>query len=68
MWRGRALVVHKYGGSPVADVYGIKRAVRRIVATRKSGDQVVSVVSATGDSTDQFMDLADGPGDYCIME
>jgi len=53
-----ALVVQKYGGSSVADANGIKRVAQRIVATRKAGDQVVVVVSAMGDSTDELMDLA----------
>jgi aspartate kinase len=53
-----ALVVQKYGGSSVADADGIKRVAQRIVATRKGGDQVVVVVSAMGDSTDELIDLA----------
>jgi aspartate kinase len=53
-----ALVVQKYGGSSVADADGIKRVAQRIVTTRKGGDQVVVVVSAMGDSTDELMDLA----------
>jgi aspartate kinase len=53
-----ALVVQKYGGSSVADADGIKRVAQRIVATRKSGNSVVVVVSAMGDSTDELLDLA----------
>jgi aspartate kinase len=53
-----ALVVQKYGGSSVADADGIKRVAQRIVSTRKNGDQVVVVVSAMGDTTDELMDLA----------
>ena len=53
-----ALVVQKYGGSSVADADGIKRVAQRIVASRKDGDQVVVVVSAMGDSTDDLMELA----------
>ncbi len=53
-----ALVVQKYGGSSVADAEGIKRVAKRIVATREAGDQVVVVVSAMGDSTDELIDLA----------
>jgi aspartate kinase len=53
-----ALVVQKYGGSSVADADGIKRVAQRIVSTRKAGDQVVVVVSAMGDSTDELIDLA----------
>ncbi|HEX4830247.1 MAG TPA: aspartate kinase [Trebonia sp.] len=53
-----ALVVQKYGGSSVADADGIKRVAQRIVKTRKGGDQVVVVVSAMGDTTDELIDLA----------
>jgi aspartate kinase len=53
-----ALVVQKYGGSSVADADGIKRVAQRIVATRKAGDNVVVVVSAMGDTTDELRDLA----------
>jgi aspartate kinase len=53
-----ALVVQKYGGSSVADADGIKRVAQRIVTTCKAGDQVVVVVSAMGDSTDELLDLA----------
>jgi aspartate kinase len=53
-----ALVVQKYGGSSVADGERIKRVAERIVATRKSGSDVVVVVSAMGDTTDELLDLA----------
>lgn len=51
-------VVHKYGGSSVADADCIKRVAQRIVATRKAGNEVVVVISAMGDTTDELMDLA----------
>jgi aspartate kinase len=53
-----ALVVQKYGGSSVADAEGIKRVAKRIVATKRGGNQVVVVVSAMGDTTDELTDLA----------
>jgi len=53
-----ALVVQKYGGSSVATAERIKRVAERIVAARKSGDEVVAVVSAMGDTTDELIDLA----------
>src|ERR1700761_6803909 len=53
-----ALVVQKYGGSSVADAEGIKRVAKRIVATKQAGNQVVVVVSAMGDTTDELLDLA----------
>ena len=53
-----SIVVQKYGGSSVADADGIKRVAQRIVATRKRGHDVVVVVSAMGDTTDELRDLA----------
>jgi aspartate kinase len=53
-----ALVVQKYGGSSVADAERIKRVAERIVASRKGGNDVVVVVSAMGDTTDELLDLA----------
>jgi aspartate kinase len=53
-----AVVVQKYGGSSVSDADGIKRVAQRIVATRKAGHDVVVVVSAMGDFTDELHDLA----------
>jgi aspartate kinase len=53
-----ALIVQKYGGSSVADADGIKRVAQRIAAARRSGNAVVVVVSAMGDTTDELHDLA----------
>ena len=53
-----ALVVQKYGGSSVADAERIKRVAQRIVEARKGGSDVVVVVSAMGDTTDELLDLA----------
>jgi aspartate kinase len=53
-----ALVVQKYGGSSVADAERIKRVAERIVASRKAGNDVVVIVSAMGDTTDELLDLA----------
>jgi aspartate kinase len=50
--------VQKYGGSSVADAQCIKRVAQRIVATKKAGHDVVVVVSAMGDTTDELRDLA----------
>ena len=51
-------VVQKYGGSSVADADSIKRVAKRIVATKQHGHDVVVVISAMGDTTDELMDLA----------
>ena len=53
-----ALIVQKFGGSSVADAEGMKRVAARIVATKKAGNDVVVVVSAMGDTTDELIDLA----------
>jgi len=53
------LIVQKYGGSSVANAEGIKRVAKRIVQTRKAGNDVVVVVSAMGDTTDELLDLAE---------
>lgn len=52
------LIVQKYGGSSVADAASIKRVAKRIVEAKRSGDDVVVVVSAMGDTTDELLDLA----------
>jgi aspartate kinase len=53
------LVVQKYGGSSVADAERIRRVAERIAARRRSGDDVVVVVSAMGDTTDELLALAE---------
>ncbi|MFT2817048.1 aspartate kinase [Leifsonia sp. A12D58] len=53
-----ALIVQKFGGSSVSDAESIKRVAKRIVDTRKAGNEVVVAVSAMGDSTDELLDLA----------
>ena len=53
-----ALIVQKYGGSSVGDADKIKHVAKRVIDTQKAGNQVVVVVSAMGDTTDELMDLA----------
>ena len=53
-----SLVVQKYGGSSLTNADSIKRVARRIVETRKAGNEVCVVVSAMGDTTDELLDLA----------
>ncbi len=52
------LVVQKYGGSSVAGADRIKRVARRIARERAAGNDLVIVVSAMGDTTDELMGLA----------
>ena len=52
------IIVQKYGGSSVADVERIRRVAERVAASRAGGQQVVVVVSAMGDTTDELLALA----------
>ena len=52
------IVVHKYGGSSVADVERIRAVARRVVATAREGHRVVVVVSAMGNTTNELLALA----------
>ena len=52
-----SLIVQKFGGSSVADAESIKRVAKRIVDTRREGNDVVVAVSAMGDTTDELLDL-----------
>ncbi len=53
-----SLIVQKYGGSSVADAARIRNVAWRIATTVDRGDQVVVVVSAMGDTTDELLNLA----------
>ncbi len=53
-----SLIVQKFGGSSVADAESIKRVAKRVAETRRAGHDVVVVVSAMGDTTDEMLDLA----------
>jgi aspartate kinase len=55
---GVALVVQKYGGSSVDSAERIRKVAERIVETRAGGNEVVVVVSAMGDTSDELLDLA----------
>jgi aspartate kinase len=53
-----ALIVQKYGGSSVADAEKIKNVARRVAKAQDEGNQVVVVVSAMGDTTDELVKSA----------
>ncbi len=53
-----ALIVQKYGGSSVADSEKIKSVARRIARAKDEGNQLVVVVSAMGDTTDELIRMA----------
>ena len=52
------VIVQKYGGSSLATTERIRNVARRIIETKKKGNQVVAIVSAMGDSTDDLIALA----------
>jgi aspartate kinase len=52
------LIVQKFGGTSVADAEKIHRAATRAIAAKEAGNQVVVVVSAMGETTDELIDLA----------
>src|SRR5262247_3807158 len=53
-----AVIVQKYGGSSVADVDRLRKVAERVMRTRAEGHEVVVVVSAMGDTTDELLALA----------
>ena len=54
----RSLIVQKFGGSSVANTERIKQVAQRVVQTKRQGHDVVVVVSALGDTTDELLELA----------
>ncbi|MBE6100059.1 MAG: aspartate kinase [Anaerovibrio sp.] len=55
-----ALIVKKFGGSSVGTTEKILNVAKRIIEEKKPGDQIVMVVSAMGDTTDDLIALAKG--------
>ena len=55
-----ALIVKKFGGSSVATTEKIMNVAKRVLGEKKPGDQIVMVVSAMGDTTDDLIALANG--------
>ena len=53
-----SVIVQKFGGSSVADVERIRKVAARVAARRAEGHQMVVVVSAMGDTTDELLTLA----------
>src|SRR5262250_2382157 len=53
-----ALIVQKFGGTSVADAGRIRHVAKRILASRRQGHDVVVVVSAPGDMTDELISMA----------
>jgi aspartate kinase len=55
---GKGLIVQKFGGSSVANVERIQNVAKRVVSYKKKGYDLVVVVSALGDTTDELIELA----------
>ena len=55
-----ALIVKKFGGSSVATTEKIMNVAKRVLGEKQPGDQIVMVVSAMGDTTDDLIKLAKG--------
>jgi aspartate kinase len=58
MLSAMAIVVQKYGGSSVADVQKLRHVAERVMHTRARGYDVVVVVSAMGNTTDDLLQMA----------
>ena len=55
-----AIIVKKFGGTSVGSTEKIMNVAKRIIDEKKPGDQIVMVVSAMGDTTDDLIELAKG--------
>ena len=53
-----SLIVQKFGGTSVADTERLKNVADIVTSTAKAGNQVVVVVSAQGDTTDDLIEKA----------
>lgn len=53
-----AVVVQKYGGSSVGNIEKIKMVAETVVKRKRAGDELVIVVSAMGDTTDELIGMA----------
>ena len=53
-----AVVVQKYGGSSVGNIEKIKKVAETVVKRKRAGDDLVIVVSAMGDTTDELIGMA----------
>jgi aspartate kinase len=53
-----AVIVQKYGGTSVADVHKLQHVAERVMRTKQQGHDVVVVVSAMGDTTDDLLGMA----------
>ncbi|MFZ7121318.1 MAG: aspartate kinase [Eubacteriaceae bacterium] len=54
----KELIVQKYGGSSVGDIEKILNVAKRVIKTKELGKNVIVVVSAMGDTTDDLVHMA----------
>jgi aspartate kinase len=54
----KGLIVQKFGGSSVANLERIQNVAKRVASYRQKGYELVVVVSALGDTTDELIELA----------
>jgi len=54
----KGLIVQKYGGTSVGSIERIKNVASRVIKTKESGKDVIVVVSAMGDTTDDLLEMA----------
>ncbi|MDD5173525.1 MAG: aspartate kinase [Candidatus Omnitrophica bacterium] len=54
----KGIIVQKYGGTSVADIARIQNVARRVLEAKRSGFDVVVIVSALGHTTDKLIDMA----------
>lgn len=54
----KSLIVQKYGGTSVGSIERIKNVARRVIQTKESGNEVIVVVSAMGNTTDDLVSMA----------
>ncbi len=52
------LIIQKYGGSSLSSAERIKKVAQRVLQAKKEGNDIVAVVSAMGDTTDELLALA----------
>jgi aspartate kinase len=55
-----SIIVQKYGGTSVADAERVRAVAGRVLRAREAGHEVVVVVSAMGQTTDELLALANG--------
>src|SRR3972149_6485829 len=54
----RNIIILKFGGTSVGDADRIKKVADKIISASLGGNKVVAAVSAMGDTTDKFIELA----------